>query len=206
MTDAAKSKIRNLSQGDIPISQRRALYNQMDRRFKRGGALLPAGLTLKYQQAMGNAKERFALLKEFIIHEDMLGAQPWPWKFPVGLAPQKRPPTSIYPQALFTTVLALRLVGGLFWGSFLGTKPTGKLTTYSYICFDLDVGPHQYPLTLPIISEERGSCRGILRQVETLDRFSLVRIFCSPSFPAMVTQGKLKRKTKMCLRNWRSLR
>ena len=74
MTEETKDKIREMSQADIPISQRRALYNQMDRRMKRGH--LKPGLVEKYQQCLGNSKERWNLLREFLIDENMLESQP----------------------------------------------------------------------------------------------------------------------------------
>lgn len=69
MSDAAKAKIRQLSQQDIPIQQRRALYNKLDRRIKRGG--LKAGLVEKYAECIGNSRARFAILREFLISEDL---------------------------------------------------------------------------------------------------------------------------------------
>ena len=74
MDEDAKQKIREMSQGDIPLTQRRALYNQMNRRMKANTGL-PAGLIEKYQACQSQKKERFNLLKEFIIDENMSGAQ-----------------------------------------------------------------------------------------------------------------------------------
>lgn len=68
----AKDKIRGLSQSDIPIAQRRALYNSMARKMKNGAGLKP-GLVAKYQACLSQTKERWRLLKEFIIDENMLG-------------------------------------------------------------------------------------------------------------------------------------
>ena len=74
MTEEAKDKIRSLSQSDVPISKRRALYNQMGRRIKNSVGLKP-GLVEKYNACLSNGKERFKLLKEFIIDADMSGSQ-----------------------------------------------------------------------------------------------------------------------------------
>ena len=74
MDEETKRKIRDMSQADIPINQRRALYNQMDRRMKRGH--LKPGLVEKYQKCLGNSKERWNLLREFMIDENMLESQP----------------------------------------------------------------------------------------------------------------------------------
>lgn len=74
MTDANKNRIRELSQSDIPIRERRALYNQMQRRMN-NEAGLPAGLVAKYNSCLNQSKERFKLLKEFIIDENMSDAQ-----------------------------------------------------------------------------------------------------------------------------------
>ena len=69
MDEATKAKIRGMSQGDIPIAQRRALYNGMNRRFRSGG--LKPGLLQKYNACINEKKNRFKMLKEFIIDEDM---------------------------------------------------------------------------------------------------------------------------------------
>ena len=74
MSEEAKEKIRALSQSDVPIGQRRALYNQMGRRVKNSVGLKP-GLVEKYNSCLSNGKERFKLLKEFIIDADMSGPQ-----------------------------------------------------------------------------------------------------------------------------------
>jgi len=63
-------KIRNMSQGDIPIKERRALYNSLARRM-RNPVGLKAGLVEKYNAACTSRKERFNLLKEFLIDESM---------------------------------------------------------------------------------------------------------------------------------------
>lgn len=79
MTAEVKQKIRDLSQSDIDIANRRALYNQMSRRMKNGQGL-PAGLVAKYQACQSSTKERFKLPKEFLICEDMSGPQnPFCW-------------------------------------------------------------------------------------------------------------------------------
>ena len=70
LDEDAKAKIRSLSQNDIPITERRALYNHMGRRFRNPSGLKP-GLLEKYQACQSNHKERFKLLKEFLISEDM---------------------------------------------------------------------------------------------------------------------------------------
>ena len=73
MTDETKQKIRELSQADVPIGERRALYNQLGRRMKHSG--LKAGLVQKYTACLGNSKERFQLLKEFLIDENLLDTE-----------------------------------------------------------------------------------------------------------------------------------
>ena len=72
MDEETKDKIRELSQSDIPIDQRRALYNQLGRRMKHKQGLKP-GLIQKYTACLGNSKERFQLLKEFLIDENLFG-------------------------------------------------------------------------------------------------------------------------------------
>lgn len=74
LSEEAKEKIRAMNQSDVPISQRRALYNQMGRRVKNEAGLKP-GLVEKYNACLSNGKERFKLLKEFIIDADMSGSQ-----------------------------------------------------------------------------------------------------------------------------------
>ena len=73
MSEEEKEKIRALSSQQIPIKQRRALYNQMGRRFTHPAGL-KAGLLQKYNSCISDQKQRFNLLKEFIISEDMF----WP--------------------------------------------------------------------------------------------------------------------------------
>ena len=68
--EETKDKIRELSQSDIPIDQRRALYNQLGRRMKHKQGLKP-GLIQKYSACLGNSRERFQLLKEFLIDENL---------------------------------------------------------------------------------------------------------------------------------------
>lgn len=74
MSEAEKERIRAMSQADIPIAKRRALYNAMGRRMKSGHGL-PAGLQQKYLACMSSTKERWKLLKEFMIDENMLTPQ-----------------------------------------------------------------------------------------------------------------------------------
>lgn len=70
MSEAAKEKIRSLSQGDIPVEKRRTLYNAMARRFRNPNGL-KAGLVQKYNSCISCRKDRFSLLKEFMIDPDM---------------------------------------------------------------------------------------------------------------------------------------
>lgn len=70
MDEKTKEKIRELSQSDVPINERRALYNQLGRRMKHAQGLKP-GLIQKYTSCLGNSKERFNLLKEFLIDENL---------------------------------------------------------------------------------------------------------------------------------------
>ncbi len=74
MSGPAAQKVRAMSQSDIPIAERRALYNGMSRRIKSGVGLKP-GLVQKYNACISSKKERFAMLKEFIIDESMWGPQ-----------------------------------------------------------------------------------------------------------------------------------
>lgn len=73
MTEETKAKIREMSQADVPIGERRALYNQLGRRMKHSG--LKPGLVQKYTACLGNSKERFQLLKEFLIDENLLDTE-----------------------------------------------------------------------------------------------------------------------------------
>ena len=63
-------KIRGLSQNQIPIEKRRALYNSMGRRVTAAVGLKP-GLVEKYNAVASCRKERWNMLKEFIIDQDM---------------------------------------------------------------------------------------------------------------------------------------
>lgn len=99
MSDAAASKVRQMSQADIPIAERRALYNGMARRVKSGIGLKP-GLVQKYNACISSKKERFAMLKEFIIDESMWGPQTFRkcivmfvFKFEFGSSPQRLVPS-----------------------------------------------------------------------------------------------------------------
>ena len=74
MTEEEKAKLRELAQADIPIEKRRLLYNRLERRMKNGNGLKP-GLVEKYIAAASSRKERFALLKEFLIDENMSSPQ-----------------------------------------------------------------------------------------------------------------------------------
>ena len=74
MDTETKEKIRNMSQGDIPINERRALYNQLGRRMKHPQSLKPGAIE-KYTACLGSSKDRFQVLKEFLIDENLFGAQ-----------------------------------------------------------------------------------------------------------------------------------
>ena len=74
MDEETQAKIRNLSQADIPIEKRRSLYNQLSRRMKNSNNLKP-GLVEKYNAACSSRKDRFNLLKEFMIDENMSSPQ-----------------------------------------------------------------------------------------------------------------------------------
>ena len=89
MTDETKQKIRELSQADVPIGERRALYNQLGRRMKHSGL----------KACLGNSKERFQLLKEFLIDENLLDTEvvsAWMFGF-ILLTPLKERLWFIYP-------------------------------------------------------------------------------------------------------------
>ena len=75
MSEEAKEKIRGMSKGDIPIEERRGYYNHMSRRFKNPKNLKP-GLMEKYLGCVSSKNERFNLLKEFLIDENL-----WATKF-----------------------------------------------------------------------------------------------------------------------------
>lgn len=70
MSDEAAAKIRGLSQSDIPIQERRALYNSLRRRVESGVNLKP-GLVEKYNAVGQSRKERWTLLKEFLVDPNM---------------------------------------------------------------------------------------------------------------------------------------
>ena len=74
LDEQSKQKIRAMAQSDIPIAKRRSLYNQLGRRMKNAHGLKP-GLLQKYQAALSSNKERFKMLKEFLIDEDLLISQ-----------------------------------------------------------------------------------------------------------------------------------
>ena len=59
-----------MGKDDLPITERRKLYNQLARRCK-SDAGLPAGLVQQYTQCMGNTAKRWEMLKHFICDRDM---------------------------------------------------------------------------------------------------------------------------------------
>ena len=69
-TEEQKAKIRSISQRDLPIEQRRVWYNAMGRRMKNTAGLKP-GLVEKYHACAGQNKQRFELLREFMVDENM---------------------------------------------------------------------------------------------------------------------------------------
>ena len=69
VSEEGKAVIRNLSQADIPIERRRSLYNAMNRRISQGN--LKPGLVEKYMATASSRSARFALLKEFMLDENM---------------------------------------------------------------------------------------------------------------------------------------
>ena len=77
MDEESKEKIRAMAQSDIPIAKRRALYNQLGRRMKSGHGL-KSGLLQKYQACLSSNKERFKMLREFLIDEDLFISQFFP--------------------------------------------------------------------------------------------------------------------------------
>ena len=70
MTEEVIAKIRHLNQSDLTIADRRALYNALGRKMKSSSNLKP-GLVEKYQACISSRKERFNMLKEFLIDENM---------------------------------------------------------------------------------------------------------------------------------------
>lgn len=77
ISDEAKAKIRSLSQADIPIERRRALYNALNRRMSQGN--LKPGLVEKYMAASSSRSARFTLLKEIMLDENMPRPQQLQW-------------------------------------------------------------------------------------------------------------------------------
>lgn len=69
LPDDVKAKIMNLEPKDIPLQQRRCLYNQMGRRLKHPD--MPKGLLEQYVGCLGNDKKRFSLLRHFICDKQM---------------------------------------------------------------------------------------------------------------------------------------
>jgi hypothetical protein len=69
-SEEQKEKIRAMSQRDLPIEHRRAWYNAMGRRMKRPAGLKP-GLVEKYQACARQNRQRFELLREFMVDENM---------------------------------------------------------------------------------------------------------------------------------------
>ena len=59
-----------MSQRDLPIEQRRVWYNAMGRRMRNAAGLKP-GLVEKDQACAGLNKQRFELLREFMLDENM---------------------------------------------------------------------------------------------------------------------------------------
>jgi hypothetical protein len=70
LSEDAKAKIKELSQKDLPLKERRMWYNAMGRRFEKPAGL-KAGLLEKYQQCQGNSNKRWEMLKAFMCDADM---------------------------------------------------------------------------------------------------------------------------------------
>lgn len=70
LSEDAKKKIQEMSQKDMPLEERRMHYNALARRFKKPAGLKP-GLLEKYAALAGHGKERFEMLKAFLIDPDM---------------------------------------------------------------------------------------------------------------------------------------
>ena len=64
-----KSKIMSMEPKDIPLQQRRCLYNQMGRRLRHDD--MPKGLLEQYAGCLGNDKKRFSMLRHFICDKQM---------------------------------------------------------------------------------------------------------------------------------------
>jgi hypothetical protein len=71
LSEAQREKIREMSSKDMPIEERRVLYNALVRRMANPVGLAP-GLVEKYTACAGCNKKRFELLKEFMLDHDML--------------------------------------------------------------------------------------------------------------------------------------
>ena len=68
--EAERQKIRDMASKDIPIEERRTLYNALGRRMANPVGL-PPGLVEKYTACAGCNQKRFELLKEFMLDADM---------------------------------------------------------------------------------------------------------------------------------------
>ena len=70
LPEEVKQKVLSLGKDDLPIAERRRLYNQMNRRLKHPEGL-PEGLAEKFNSLSAQSPKRFELLKEFICDRDM---------------------------------------------------------------------------------------------------------------------------------------
>ena len=65
-----RAKIKNMSQKDVDIKERRVWYNALARRMSNPQGL-PPGLVQKYISCNGNNKKRWELVRAFMLDEDM---------------------------------------------------------------------------------------------------------------------------------------
>lgn len=70
LPDDIKAKVMSMSKDELPLAERRRLYNQMARRCKSENGL-PPGLVQQYTACLGNLPKRFEMLKHFICDRDM---------------------------------------------------------------------------------------------------------------------------------------
>ena len=68
--DELKAKVLALGKDDLPIAERRRLYNQMNRRMKHPEGL-PQGLVEQFTSLSAQSPKRFELLKAFICDRNM---------------------------------------------------------------------------------------------------------------------------------------
>lgn len=69
MPPDVQEKVQKMETKDIPLADRRRLYNQLGRRLKNKD--IPAGMLEQYLANQGNGPKRFEMLKAFICDKTM---------------------------------------------------------------------------------------------------------------------------------------